>query len=96
MTYLTSIVDSALATIDGNDETAIREFASHIERFSVFRVNFPDGSNRDAPDEDKAEELARIWLANRMSMQDNPNWKPSRETMHDLGITITGFLAVTY
>lgn len=96
MPYLTDIVDAAMNHIDGTTQPDIGNFAAHVQAFSHFRVNFPDGTNREAPTEDKAEELARIWLANRMSMQDNPAWAPARSTMHELGITITGFLAVTY
>lgn len=97
MTYLTHVVDSALAQInDMHNNEELGHFASHVTGFSRFTVNFPDNTSRDTTDELKAEEIARTWLANRMGKQDDPTWQPSRTTMHDLGITITGLLSVTY
>lgn len=98
MPHLTDIIDSAIKFIheEHNINAPTNHFAEHVSGFKGFTVNFPDGSNRDAPDEEKAEEIARVWLANRMSKQDDASWRPSRETMHNLGITITGLLAVTY
>lgn len=89
---LTSTIEMAKESLRASDDPIV----PFLGQISGFRVSFPDGSDRSAPTEDVAYSLAVTWLANRMSKQDDPNWKPSRDTLHDLGVRITAFLEISY
>lgn len=94
MPSLTNLIEAAQHAIENAGDDTLHEFSACIGGIDHCRVTFPDGSSRDAPDEEKAEAIATTWLANRMSKQDDPDWKPSRQTMDELGIRIQAFLII--
>lgn len=94
--HITTIFTHAKLAMSTSNEDSVETFASMCEDFVSFEVEFPDGSKRQATDELNAYEIARVWLANRLSKQDDPTWKPSHTTLRDLGVRISGLLKVSY